>query len=181
MSPTLRFSEVMSGGVDFGAADYRAGAIPLTIRATIAIDDVDRFIADPAHRAIVRGRVELSGFSAPIELGWFELFPDAERGVGRMLYRLCFRDRQGAPLTLSGLKKVRNDPGFDAWRDTTTLFVKLLPGHVQDDSGNPLALGIARITLPGFIRQLTTFRSTGGSLLGEVGAMAPIRVWLRRA
>jgi hypothetical protein len=96
-----------------------------------------------------------------------------------MLYRLWFRDGAGNPLTLRGVKIVQNDPGFDAWRDTTTLYVRVLSGHVggREDVVSPadeaatLALGIARITLPAFLRQLTTFRSTGGSLTGELGAM----------
>jgi hypothetical protein len=184
MSPTLRFSEVMSGHVGLGAASYEDGSRAgeeVRIEATIAIDDVNRFIADPAHVAMVRGRVVCPAFGPPaaIERGWFELFPDAETGKGRMLYRLWFHDGAGNPLTLRGVKIVQNDPGFDAWRDTTTLYVRVLSGHVagREDIVSPadeaatLALGIARITLPGFLRQLTTFRSTGGSLRGELGAM----------
>lgn len=184
MSPTLRFSEVMSGHAGLGAASYEDGARAadeVRIEATIAIDDVDRFIADPAHMAMVRGRVALPalGPPAPIERGWFELFPDAESGVGRMLYRLWFRDAGGNPLTLRGFKRIENDHGLEAWRDTTTLYVRVLSGHVggREDLVSPadeaatLALGIARITLPGFVRQLTTFRSTGGGRLEEVGAI----------
>src|SRR5205085_2513802 len=118
---------VMSGQVGLGAGSYEEGQAngnQVRIEATIAIDDVNRFIADPAHRALVRGRVVMPalGPPAPIERGWFELFPDAESGVGRMLYRIWFQDAAGNPLTLRGVKIVRNDPGFDAWRDTTTLY-----------------------------------------------------------
>jgi hypothetical protein len=57
--------------------------------------------------------------------------------------------------------------------------VRVLSGHIDgredvvrpEDGKVTLGLGIARITLPGFIRQLTTFRSTGGSVIGEVGAI----------
>lgn len=184
MAPSLRFSEVMSGHVGLGATSYESGsraADEIRIEATIAVDDVNRFIADPAHIAMVRGRVALPAYGPPaaIERGWFELFPDAESGVGRMLYRLWFRDGAGNPLTLRGFKRVQNDPGFDAWRDTTTLYVRVLSGHVpgREDAAAPgdeaatLALGIARITLPGFLRQLTTFRSRGGSPAQEVGAV----------
>jgi hypothetical protein len=183
-SPTLRFKEVMSGRAGFGASSYQAGNAggnSLRIEARIAIDDVDRFIADPAHRATVRGNVLLPALGSPaaIEHGWFELFPDAESGAGRMLYRLWFRDAAGNPLTLRGYKRVGNDPGWDAWRDTTTLYVRLLSGHVggrEDEVTGPdraatLALGIVRITLPAFLRQLTTFRSTGGSRVQELFAV----------
>jgi hypothetical protein len=184
MAPTLRFSEVMSGHVGLGAASYEDGSRggeAVRIEATIAVDDVNRFIADPAHLAMVRGRVVLPAFGspAPIERGWFDLFPDAESGVGRMLYRLWFRDGAGNPLTLRGFKRVENNPGFDAWRDTTTLYVRVLSGHVEgredivsaEDEAATLALGIARITLPGFFKQLTTFRSTAGSHIQEAGAV----------
>jgi hypothetical protein len=184
MSPTLRFSEVMSGHVGLGAASYEDGSLAheeVRIEATIAIDDVNRFIADPEHRALVRGRVVLPAFGVPaaIEHGLFELFPDAETDQGRMLYRLWFRDGAGNPLTLRGFKRVGKDSVLEGWRDTTTLYVRVLTGHVDGredvvspaDEAATLALGIARITLPGFLRQLTTFRSTAASLVGEVGAI----------
>jgi hypothetical protein len=184
VSPTLRFSEVMRGRAGFGADSYESGAATggaLRVQATIAIDDVNRFIADPVHRATVRGEVVFpaAGGPAAIERGWFELFPDAESGVGRMLYCLWFRDATGNALTLRGVKRVAGDPGRDAWRDTTTLFVRVLSGHVggredlvsDADRSVTLALGIIRITVPAFLRQLTTFRSTGGSPLQKAGAV----------
>jgi len=184
VSPTLRFSEVMSGHVGVGATSYEAGARGgdfVRIEATIAIDDVDRFIADPAHLAMVRGRVVVPAFGRPaaIERGWFELFPDAESDKGRMLYRLWFRDSVGNPLTLRGYKRVGGDSILDGWRDTTTLYVRVLSGHVlgQEDDPGPgdpaatLARGIARITLPGFLRQLTTFRSNGGGPAEKIGTV----------
>jgi hypothetical protein len=96
-----------------------------------------------------------------------------------MLYRLWFRDAAGNPMTLRGFKRVGKDSILEGWHDTTTLYVRVLSGHVDgredvvrpEDEAATVALGVARITLPGFLRQLTTFRSTGGSLLGEVGAI----------
>ena len=49
-----------------------------------------------------------------------------------MLYRLFFRDGAGHPLTLSGHKLIEDNAGFDVWRDTTTLFTRVLRGHVDE-------------------------------------------------
>jgi hypothetical protein len=179
VSPTLRFSEVMVGHIGFGASSYETGDAAeneVRIEATIAIDDIDRFIADPAHHAMLRGRVVVGGAPARIEQGWFELFPDAESGVGRMRYRLWYRDPAGSPRTLRGVKEIK--PGLHAWRDTTTLFVRVMKGHDRGredhvsagDRDATLALGIARITLPAFLKQVTTFRSVGGSLFQRLAA-----------
>ena len=34
---------------------------------------------------------------------------------------------------MSGFKLVRDDAGFDVWRDTTTLFTRVYRGHVSAD------------------------------------------------
>ena len=73
----------------------------------------------------------------------FNLFVDTEPGVKHMLYRLWFRDGVGHPLTLTGFKLVRDDAGFDVWKDTTTLFTRVLRGHVEeggDDGGRARGL-----------------------------------------
>lgn len=46
---------------------------------------------------------------------------------------MVLRGGTGEPLTLVGLKDVGNDPGLDAWRDTTCLFTRILEGHVEAD------------------------------------------------
>ncbi len=97
-----------------------------------------------------------------------------------MLYRLPFQDAAGHPLTLSGFKDVHDDPGFDLWRDTSTLYTRILAGHVHTDPADPadhaaaaaaaeagarvVAAGIITIHIPDFLRQLTTFRVSGSAL-----------------
>src|SRR5262249_956825 len=87
---------------------------------------------------------------------------DVAPGVKHMLYRLHFRDGVGHPLTMTGFKLVKNDAGFDVWKDTTTLFTRVLRGHVDDDSGELVASGIIRIRPRDFAKQLTAFRTGGG-------------------
>ena len=82
-----------------------------------------------------------------------------------MLYRLWFRDGVGHPLTMTGFKLVENDAGFDVWKDTTTLFTRVLQGHVaegDDDTATVLASpGSIIIRARDFAKQLTTFRAGG--------------------
>src|SRR5436305_6929192 len=91
-----------------------------------------------------------------------------------MLYRLWFRDGVGHPLTLTGFKLVRDDPGFDIWRDTTTLFTRILRGHLeasQERDAEVVASGILCIRLRDFARQLTTFRTRGPDPAARAGAL----------
>jgi cholesterol oxidase len=80
-----------------------------------------------------------------------------------MLYRLYFDDATGHPLTLTGFKVVEDDPGLDSvWSDTSTLFTRLLQGHVQaaqEANSEVVASGILHIHPLDFARQLTTFRT----------------------
>jgi cholesterol oxidase len=91
-----------------------------------------------------------------------------------MLYRLWFRDGVGHPLTLTGFKLVRDDAGFDVWKDTTTLFTHVLRGHVEvgeDADAEMVASGVLRIRIRDFAKQLTTFRAGGPSLAAQLGAL----------
>jgi cholesterol oxidase len=109
-----------------------------------------------------------------VERGWFNLFVDVEPGVKHMLYRLWFRDGVGHPLTLTGFKLVRDDAGFDVWKDTTTLFTQVLRGHVEvggDADAELVASGVLRIRVRDFAKQLTTFRAGGPSLGAQLGAL----------
>jgi hypothetical protein len=172
---TVRFTEEMLGHVTFGEEDHlrgahaeRDGAGALKFHLTIVIDDIERFASDPRRSAGAIGYVEsdVLGGRLPVEHGAFNLFVDTEPGVKHMLYRLFFRDGSGHPLTLAGFKLVKDDAGFDVWKDTTTLFTRVLRGHVQEgDEGGAeiVASGVLRIRVRDFARQLTTFR---GSLAG---------------
>jgi hypothetical protein len=85
-----------------------------------------------------------------------------------MLYRLHFRDGVGHPLTVTGHKVIETETGRGLWHDTTTLYTRVLKGHVEadgDDDAEPVAAGIIRISPLAFARQLTTFRARGPSAL----------------
>jgi hypothetical protein len=118
-------------------------------------------------------RCEALGGRLAVERGAFNLFV-ADPGGKRMLYRLFFRDGVGHPLTLAGYKVVREGSGAHVWRDTTTLYVRVLRGHVmeEDEPGaEVVASGILRLRPWDFARQLATFRGGGLSLAGRIAAV----------
>ena len=117
----------------------------------------------------------LGGGELAVERGLFNLFVDHEgdRRRKRMLYRLFFSDAAEHPLTLNGFKVVEDDPGIDnVWSDTSTLFTRLLRGHVEAEDESRAELvgsGILHIHPLDFARQMTTFRTRPA---GRVDAVA---------
>jgi hypothetical protein len=178
---SVRFTEEMLGHVTFGEHDFARGAQPnrdgsgaFKFHLTIEVSDIESFANDPLRPATATGWIEADAFGGklPVERGWFNLFVDVEPGVKHMLYRLWFRDGVGHPLTMTGFKLIKDDAGFDVWKDTTTLFTRVLQGHVaegDDETATVLASGIIVIRARDFAKQLTTFR-------GQVGAMAKFGV-----
>jgi hypothetical protein len=173
-SISVRFTEEMKGHVSFGESDYERGAregrtsdTRLMIHLTIEENDFERLAADAGRAAETKGWVgcDALGGRLPVERGVFNLLIEEEDPkVKHMLYRLFFRDAVGHPVTLAGFKTLTNRRGLHVWRDTTTLYTRLLRGHVQaeeDPGAEVVASGILRIHPLGFLRQLVTFRAGG--------------------
>ena len=184
MSSSVRFTEEMLGHVTFGELDFargaqpsREGSTPFKFHLTIEVEDIESFANDPLRPATATGWIESDGLGGklPVEQGWFNLFVDVEPGVKHMLYRLWFSDGVGHPLTMTGFKLVKDDAGFDVWKDTTTLFTRVLQGHVaegDDETATVIASGIIIIRARDFAKQLTTFRAGGPSAGKQLGALA---------
>jgi hypothetical protein len=181
---SVRFTEEMKGYITLGENDYERGASEgrksgthLMFHLTIGVDDLVQFAADSKREATAEGWVgcDALGGRLPVERGVFNLFVDDENpAIKRMLYRLYFRDGAGHPVTLSGHKIIRNDPGADVWSDTTTLYTRVLRGHVheaEESVAQIVATGIVRIFLLDFLKQLTTFRADGPSLISRTVAL----------
>jgi hypothetical protein len=146
-------------------------------RLTIEVDGVESFVSNPDHEAVAKGYVhsETLGGRLPVEKGVFNLFAD-EKDPSRkqMYYRLFFRDGLGQGLTLSGFKVIEDDPGSDLWTDTTTLFTRVLEGHVgseEEEQAQIVASGIMNIYLLDFFRQLTTFQNEGPTAATRASAL----------
>lgn len=181
----LTFTEEMKGFVTKGESDFDRGfrqgqrdGTEILFHLDIEVDGVFDFVANEAKTSSATGFVKSDAFGGqrPVEQGWFNLFVDqANPEQKRMLYRLFFRDGSGQPLTLSGFKQVHNDPGFDIWHDTTTLFTHIFQGHVDKDaeqSAAVVASGIIQLHMFDFLHQLTTFRVQAPSDREKASALA---------
>jgi cholesterol oxidase len=187
----LEFTEEMKGFFAFNQPDYQRGfetgqatSSAVMFHLTIGTDDTYAFIADAAHVAPAVGYVDsdVLGGRLPVERGVFNLFVDAGDVNGEparhMLYRLWFKDAVGHPLTLTGFKDIRHPVAAvsqlkDVWGETTTLYTKILAGHVEvgdDDAASLVGAGIIHILPLDFARQLTTFRVKGDAVLGRLQA-----------
>ena len=182
---SLQFTEEMKGYVDFGETDYDKGFRKgkkdntfIMFHLTMKVDRVNTFIVQPKHEAASEGYVECEklGGRLTVERGFFNLVIDEyDPQRKKMLYRLFFQDSDGNPITLSGFKDVKDDPGFDLWADTTTLFVRLYKGHVgpdEESNAEIVASGIMQIFFVDFMKLLTTFRTEGPSLADRTAALA---------
>ena len=171
---SLAFTEEMKGyfalqvvGPRIGRERGRSLGQKMMFRLTITVDDVDAFIFDRDHLGRAEGYVDsdVLGGRLLVRQGWFNLFTrDGDPATRRMLYRLHLTDTAGHDLTLVGHKEVHDDPGFDVWSDTSTLYVRILGGHTRpetDDQARIVGAGVLNILLPDFVRQLTTFSSSG--------------------
>jgi cholesterol oxidase len=176
-APTaLSFTEEMKGFFTPGEADPptggrlgRAAQRRLSFHLTITADDVDRFLAEPGHPARAEGWVEAEalGGRRPVEFGRFNLFTQGEQRTSRHLsYLLHFSDQEGAPVTLSGRKEVHDGPATDIWPDTSTLYLRLLGGHLPEGAPEGdapiLGAGVLHILKPDFVRELASLRVSGG-------------------
>ncbi|WP_239128668.1 GMC oxidoreductase [Sinosporangium siamense] len=170
----LSFTEKMRGFIALGIDNPERGAElgrhndhRLMFRLTITTDDVDAFVADADHMCRAEGYVDCDMLGGRLEVvqGWFNLFTkDGDDDRRRMLYRLHLADTGGNHLTLVGFKDVHDDAGADVWRDTSTLYVRVLADHVMpagDEDAKVIASGVITIHVPDFLRQLTTFTTSG--------------------
>ena len=185
MTYSLQFTERMVGAFAFAETNYDAGyqagmrdGAALEFRLTIATDDVEALIADPEHSAVPTGYVgcdALGGRRQVLE-GTFDLFVDEPKRIRHMLYRLYFSDSTGRPLTLAGFKDVRPAPLAAVWPETSTLYTRILSGHVPVPDGGSevtegiVGSGILRIRPIDFAWQLTTMRVRGPTWPGRFKA-----------
>lgn len=159
----LGFRETMEGPFaldqsdpDAGAAAGKKAGTRLALHGQIAIDDLDRFIADPDHKGVLSGSIEFAplGGAMAFSNGVFNLFsPAAERNTKYMIYEGGFV-ANAVEYYFAGRKIVRDDRGFDLWKDTTTLFSRLHRG--RDATGPVVGAGIIGIDFVALAKMLST-------------------------
>jgi hypothetical protein len=170
----LRFRETMAGALGRGESDYlqgerlgRGAGETLAMHAHVTIDDMQAFLADPAHAGSLGGSIDYTPFGNAIEChsGNFNLFaPGGSPHSKAMIYQLGFV-HAGREYFLSGHKVVRDDPGFDLWRDTTTLFTRLHDG--SDTTAPILASGVLTLGMAELLRLVASMEVTNARSLGE--------------
>jgi hypothetical protein len=163
-APGITFHETMKGGFALGETDPKQGAkagakTKLAIHVTITVRDLDRFLSDPGRAGTLVGHVDFAplGMGMPTGEGVFRLFsPGGDPRTKLMVYELPF-EHAGQRYYLAGRKEVRDDPGFDLWSDTTTLFTRL---HQGDDASGPVVgAGILSIGAVDFAKVLRSIRA----------------------
>ena len=169
--PSVSFTEEMHGtlvgpGLPAGRGEN------FRFHLTIDSGDMGKFTSSPDHLGDAKGWIDAPGLGGrlPIDKGEFRLFrQNPDSGVVEMLYDLTFRDKSGQAYLLHGVKYVHDDPGFDLWKDTSTLHTTLYRGETPDA---PVAAeGTLKLTPGDFLKQLTTFRGRGGNLLENAKAL----------
>jgi cholesterol oxidase len=167
----LHFTEEMKGHFTEGIqgdtlVDYKDGERrgrdtenPLRVWLWIAIDNLDLFLYQPDHEAAVSGYVDYPGLGGKriVERGRFNLFvADPQTQMKQMRYSLQCRGSDGQPYLLEGFKEVRDDRGWDAWSDNTTLFTTIYRGTTPNEP--VLGRGIIHVLVWDLIGQLASFR-----------------------
>ncbi|MEW6208308.1 MAG: hypothetical protein AB1631_08065 [Acidobacteriota bacterium] len=173
----ITFSETMSGGFSLDEADptegekkgKQSGSV-LSLHATILIDDLDRFTSDPSYTGSITGSIDFTPFGNQIaaRAGAFNLFsPSDDPKLKHMIYELAF-EHEGQPYYLAGKKEVRDDPGFDMWKDTTTLFTRLHKG--TDKNGEVVGAGILSLGVKELAKMVSTMKAINAQSATEHAA-----------
>jgi len=169
VKPGVQFTETMKGffSVDVkddfekGEKAGEAGGSSFQFILTIRSDDVHTMVQDAQHQAALAGIVKapvLSTRPMTISNGIFNLFVDTDAPVPTKLmkYRMNIHSEEGRTYYFYGYKVIRDDKGFDMWKDACTLFITLHDG--ADESAPVLGKGVLVIKNEDFAIQLTTMR-----------------------
>lgn len=172
--PGLRFNETLEGYIALDQTDPQAGSkvgvkagTRMALQLTIHIADLERFVDSPAYAGRLYGEIDFPPFGGRISCprGSFNLLdPDASSGRKRMHYEVEFQ-HQGEAYCLAGYKELHDDPGFDLWADTTTLYVQLHKG--RDSSGPVVGAGVLKLGKAALLRLLSTLRATATEGAGQ--------------
>lgn len=170
----LTFRETMSGGFALGETEPEPGrrrgekgGSELSLHATIRIQDLKKFVADPSHNGDITGHIDFTPFgeNIPAKTGIFNLFsPTGQPRLKLMVYEIGF-EHKGAEYYLAGRKEVRDDPGFDLWKDTTTLYTRLHKG--RDKEGPVVGAGVLSLGVKELIKLVSTMRAVNADSAKE--------------
>ncbi len=165
----IRFTETMSGNISAAVQeDYAVAAdpersltSPLRFILTVLVEDVQGMLADSKHAMRLTGTVVCPTLSPrPLTVTGGELnvlVNNPQRPNAKMLrYGMNLLSESGERFFFEGFKDVHDDPGFDLWADTTTLYVTVSRGDAPAE--RPDYKGVLHISLEDFLKQVTTLR-----------------------
>lgn len=154
---------VLTGGIQAGLT------FPLILKdLAVAVGTQQTAAVSGLSGSIESGSIIAVGLSEQvltITHGGFELLPEVAEAERRMRYRLhCRTPAGGRSFLVYGFKRVANRKGrwwpLAIWLETTTLYVTIYEvGSRSDETGPPVAAGIARIYPLDLLKQMLTFRS----------------------
>jgi cholesterol oxidase len=174
----VMFTETMKGyfslneKIDFalGKTKGEAENSPLAFTLTIQALDAQAFVTDPDHEANMTGTViapALSAMPLVVSEGRFNLFSKDVNNEKRkfMKYNMQLNSVEGKTYYFNGFKDIIDDPGFDVWKDTTTLFITV---HEGDNVNAPIAgKGMLIIEASDFAKQCTTMKALNGKTIAD--------------
>lgn len=173
-TPGLTFRETMAGAfalgqsnAEMGAAEGKAANTQLAMHAAITIRDMQAFVDDPEHQGQLHGTVDFTpfGIGIPAKNGAFNLFsPTDTPDTKYMIYELGF-EHEGQDYYLAGKKKIKDDPGFDLWSDTTTLYTQLHKG--KDSTGEVVGAGVLSLAMSDLVKLVSTMHATNTQSISE--------------
>ncbi|MDJ0734226.1 MAG: GMC family oxidoreductase [Nostocaceae cyanobacterium] len=137
---------------------------------TVIADDLDELLNHPDHPAKMVGTVTAPAISAEpmtVTNGEFNLFvlsPEQSK-TRQMLYRMQMTAETGEKYYFEGFKQIHDDPGFDIWSDTTTLYITVRSGDGNDSP--VLGKGILKIQPLDFMKQMTTLKVMNASSVSQ--------------
>jgi len=169
MTTQLTFHEVLTGGFAWGEKNPQTGALKgdenklsFGFDGDISMDDLDRFIADPAHTGAFTGKYvgnlfESRGMPTPvIESGTFNFMAPGAGAPRLMIHEHTLRSGNEV-FKLHGTKYLEGDPlQFHTVGDLTTLYTTL-----TDSKDDVVAAGVLHFPMTLFLDLVTSFHATG--------------------
>ena len=165
-SPSLTIDPSYQRGFDEGKTQNS----PFAFTLTIASEDMDDMVSNPAHEARMVGTVmapALSPKPLAVTEGRFNLFTVDPNHVDthNMRYRMKLVSDEGRTYYFEGFKVTHPDFVFQVWPATTTLYITIYDG---ESAASPvLGKGMLRIVPEDFVRQLGTMKVTNAPNLAS--------------
>lgn len=167
----LIFDEKMEGGFAMGATDPEGGdklgkaaGSSFTLKNHITVENVDQFIADPDHSALLQATIHFPplGRNITCSPGVFQLFRQSDDPTVKLMIYACGFEAKGQRYFLEGRKFIHEHvPIHTLLEQTTTLYTKLYAG--DDPTGEVVGAGVLHIGVLGVIEMVASMRTVGAT------------------